>query len=225
MKPTDDFDDSVLPEAFEKARRVLERHFGLPQGFLTRLLDVEDWTYVLQLHALMESTVARIVCEALPPSLHEWARSLNLQGGRGSLTGLASELNLLSKAELRLIAAFSRLRADLAHGVEHTNVHLGDYLRARPNVLEELAQVMPVLAVTTDRGPIIDAKTLLRESPRNALYYAIMPLLDRASEASITNEYALRIEAGDILTTEDGRALVTEDAPDIAKALHRPEIS
>lgn len=221
MSAKDDFDDSRLPETFEKARRVLERYYGLPTGFLTRLLDVEDWTYVLQLHALIESTVARIVCAALPASLHEWARSLNLQAGRGSLTGLASELGLISKAERHLIATFARLRADLAHGVEHTNVDLTAYLQARPHLVGELAQVMPDLPMPSKGDRIGEAKALLLRSPRNALYYAITPLLNRISETRIVDEFGLRTEAGDILTTEDGQTLVTEEAPDITKALHR----
>jgi hypothetical protein len=129
------------PDTIEGSVRALEAELDLPSGFLERLKEEDDWSFIIKAHALIEAAVSYLLCGALgKPALAEVFSRLELSDKHRGKVAFASALDLISKPDRRFIASLSELRNALVHDVRNTGFNLSRHVAAMgPKELGEFA--------------------------------------------------------------------------------------
>ncbi len=202
-----------LASLVERGRRALEEYVGLPSGILTKIWDADDWTFVLQVHGLVEAAVDHLVASDIPEPTRAWVLTLDLQTGKGSKVQFGAHHGTLLPREVRFIRHLSVLRARYAHDIRMTSVPLTDCLQRREN--QDVFNGLLESAFVDGRSPsdVTERRKWLSERPRDTLFIAVSDILGRAFDIKSKERHALRTEDGVILTTETGAALVDGAAP------------
>ncbi|MBT2791217.1 hypothetical protein [Paraburkholderia strydomiana] len=103
-------------EAVTKAVNDLEKELALPKGFFNTLAHEDDWSFVIKLHALFESSLGYVVGHKLGDEVMEVVARLDMNGARGKVA-FARALDLVTPNEVRFLELLSRLRNRCAHGI------------------------------------------------------------------------------------------------------------
>jgi len=203
----------------------MEIHLGLPDGFILDLLKKgDDWTFILRLHALVETSLDYLIVAKLDyPSLHHWISRHNIAGRTGKKT-LALLIQAIDDNDGAMVEGLSDLRNQFAHGIRLMGVRLSEYIDRIDNgerikVLRWILKSQGQRSSTELEALALDA---WRKSPRLVLWMACSALIENAYRvrrtargSEIEEAFGLRTESGDLLTTEDGQVIVTESAPDV----------
>jgi hypothetical protein len=115
-------------ESLEDSLGRLERDCGLPSGFCLALLRESDWSFVIKLHALLESAVSQLLVNALArKELADVFASLEMSNTKTGKFAFVKALDLLPKAHLDFIRELSELRNQLAHRVTNVSFNITEY--------------------------------------------------------------------------------------------------
>lgn len=121
---TDFYAEAIEPEA-----RKLEVELGLPAGFLERLEQEDDWSFVIKTHALIEAAVTHaLVARTGLSSAQEFFSRLELSASKTGKLALVEALDLLSPEERRSVRSLSELRNVFVHDVGNVGIDLRSYL-------------------------------------------------------------------------------------------------
>ena len=100
----------------------LESKVGVKQGFFAALLDEDDWSFVIKLHALFEAACTHLLLfHFKEPDLAEVVSRLELSNKTTGKLAFLSRLELLGKEGRRLISTLSELRNNLVHDVRNAD--------------------------------------------------------------------------------------------------------
>jgi hypothetical protein len=121
--------DEFTEEQLEYVEEV-EPSLGVAKGFFRKLLNSEDdWSFVIKTHALIESTLTRLIQVTVQPQpLAEFIATLDVSGGRHSKVMLLRKCKLLENDEEKFVRGLSKIRNQLVHNVRHTNFGLKKYV-------------------------------------------------------------------------------------------------
>jgi len=114
----------------EKERQFaeLERAVGVREGFFVRLVDEDDWSFVIKLHALFEAACAHLLLfHFREPALADIVARLELSNKTTGKIAFLAALHLVGKRSRRYIAALSELRNDPVHDVRNAEFRLGEW--------------------------------------------------------------------------------------------------
>lgn len=115
-------------ESFEDSLGRLERDCDLPNGFCLTLLNESDWSFVIKLHALLETAVSQLLVNALArKELADVFASLEMSNTKTGKLAFVKALDLLPKAHLEFIRALSELRNQLAHRVKNVGFNITEH--------------------------------------------------------------------------------------------------
>jgi len=105
----------------------LESKVSVRPGFFAALLDEDDWSFVIKLHALFEAACTHLLLfHFKEPQLAEVISRLELSNKTTGKVAFLSNLELLGKEARRLIAELSELRNRLVHDVRSAGFSLVD---------------------------------------------------------------------------------------------------
>lgn len=124
----DQFTKQLLDEVGD-----LEPHVGLPQGFCLGLLKDDDWSFVIKIHALIETSLTRLLCAIVEPEpLKELIVTLDVSGGRFSKVTLLKHLNAIQGHEVKAIREISKIRNRFVHNIKYVGFDLTRYIADLP---------------------------------------------------------------------------------------------
>lgn len=116
-----------LTEFFEINQ--LEADLGLPNGFFTKLLDEDDWSFIIKLHALIEASVTHLLVKHFnEPTLETVFSFLELSNLRTGKLAFASSTGLIDTDIKRFIQKLSEMRNAFVHDVTNVNIQIKDFL-------------------------------------------------------------------------------------------------
>lgn len=111
----------------------LEADIRLSKGFFEDLLNDDDWSFVVKLHALVEASVTHLLVQELNRSeLEFYLGRIELSNQQTGKLGIAKALNLLDTDQLRFIRHLSEMRNAFVHGVENVQGTVRDFLSRQP---------------------------------------------------------------------------------------------
>jgi hypothetical protein len=130
---------------------------GLPRDFLFKLIDYDDWTFVLRLHAVLDAALEQAIVKSC--FVNKWTRlrddskiekicaGLRFEG-RVSKLSFAEAFSLCSAETQKVMKALNTLRNLFAHDLSHLNSTIEE-------VLAEKGQkgLLPVLVQVPDLEP------------------------------------------------------------------------
>jgi hypothetical protein len=119
----------------------LESKVGVKQGFFAALLDEDDWSFVIKLHALFEAACTHLLLfHFKEPDLAEVVSRLELSNKTTGKLAFLSRLELLGKEGRRLISTLSELRNNLVHDVRNAEFSLAEMVaKLDANELKQFA--------------------------------------------------------------------------------------
>jgi len=119
----------------------LESKVGVKQGFFAALLDEDDWSFVIKLHALFEAACTHLLLfHFKEPDLAEVVSRLELSNKTTGKLAFLSRLVLLGKEGRRLISTLSELRNNLVHDVRNAEFSLAEMVaKLDANELKQFA--------------------------------------------------------------------------------------
>lgn len=110
--------------------RAFEKKLGLPSGFYVKLLDEDDWSFVIKLNALFEGActhalVARLSAPEIEGSISQLEFADTARGKIKLLTSLAC----ITSEQAAVLRALAELRNSLVHNVSKITFSFDEYLK------------------------------------------------------------------------------------------------
>jgi hypothetical protein len=103
----------------------LESKLGVPQNFFRSLNDVDDWSFVIKLHALFEAACTHLLLfHFKEPELTDVFSRLELSNKTTGKIAFLGKIGLLGKENRRFISTLSELRNSLVHDVRNAEFSL-----------------------------------------------------------------------------------------------------
>jgi hypothetical protein len=110
--------------------RQSEQDLHLREGFFQMLLQEDDWSFVIKIHALIEAAVSQQLAAVLDSRLLTIFQHLELGDIRSGKIIFAEALGLLQKDTCRYIRKLSELRNSLVHDIRKTDFSFKGYFES-----------------------------------------------------------------------------------------------
>ncbi len=105
----------------------LQKKFLLPNNFFKNLLNEDDWSFIIKLHAFVEAACTSLLLFHLEePNLKKIISRLELCNKSIGKLAFLKELELLGSEFRRCIVALSEIRNQLVHNVENCSISLNE---------------------------------------------------------------------------------------------------
>lgn len=109
----------------------LEKDLGLESGFFEALLEEDDWSFVIKLHAMIEGATTYLLSEYMDDSrLSSLFAFLELSNARTGKVAFLRAMELINSDYKRYIVSLSELRNSLVHDVRNVNFRFSEMLSA-----------------------------------------------------------------------------------------------
>lgn len=107
----------------------LQKQIGLNSDFFKNLLDEDDWSFVIKLHALIEALITSLlVFHFNEKKLSGIFSRIELSNKTTGKLAFMKELDLLSDEDIKFIFSLSELRNKFVHNIENCSVTLRDWI-------------------------------------------------------------------------------------------------
>jgi len=122
---SDDFEINMDSVKIDKGILGLQSKLGLPENFFKDLLEENDWSFIIKLHALLEGACSKLlVFHFNEPKIEKIFSRLELSDISTGKLAFLKELGLLGSESLKYIVTLSQFRNKLVHNVQHYDVDL-----------------------------------------------------------------------------------------------------
>ncbi len=134
--------ENSYPTLGEEIARI-ERDLGIPEGFYDALMNEDDWSFVIKLHAFLDGSLTKLLTSHLArPELDAVFSRMELANQRTGKLAFARQLDLLSKTSIDYLLLLTELRNRYVHNIAQTGTKLSDNINTlAPSKLAMLAKV------------------------------------------------------------------------------------
>lgn len=106
-----------------------ERRLGLPKNFYTKLLQEDDWSFIVKLHALFEGACTHIITTRLhAPELADAFAQLDFANTKYGKVALVRSLGAISSEQAAILRALAELRNALVHNISNVSFSFPAYV-------------------------------------------------------------------------------------------------
>ena len=106
-----------------------ENKVGVPEGFFYDLQNENDWSFIIKLHALIESACTQLLTFHFnDDELKDIFSRLELSNKTTGKVAFLKKCNLLGEEYRRYICSLSELRNQLVHNIDNCNYSLTDMI-------------------------------------------------------------------------------------------------
>lgn len=117
-----------IDDDFSKHILMAESKLGLPKDFYNKVCQENDWNFVIQSHALLETIVTKCLEDYSDKRLIKIVHGIPLCG-EISKTSMLRDLDLLSGCERTFLKRFSEIRNVIVHDIRHLNFSIKEYFQ------------------------------------------------------------------------------------------------
>lgn len=115
----------------DKGILELQEKLNLPQDFFKNLLEEDDWSFIIKLHALIEAACSSLLLHYFEePSLKNIISRLELSNKATGKIAFLKELDLLGDTHRRFVSSLSEWRNYFVHNVQNCNSKLQEIVDA-----------------------------------------------------------------------------------------------
>jgi len=180
-----------MSDLFDEAIHEIEKEIKVPEGFFKGLLNEDDWSFIIKIHALIEAVISFLLVKSLSkPKLKNVISFLELSNTRTGKLAFIKDLNLLKKKHRRFIKCLSEIRNSLTHNVSNVGINLDGFF----NELNKQKRDEYINGICLENkddieiaGKKITYVNFVRENLKIGIWYACIDLF--------TEVYILKIEA------------------------------
>lgn len=92
----------------------------LPEAFLERIYDEDEWSFLIKTHALVETSINVAIERSIEDDrVSEFINRLSLSGGSKSKTELLKSLGIITQNEIQFVEGLSQIRNRVVHNIRH----------------------------------------------------------------------------------------------------------
>ena len=107
----------------------IELIIGTEEGFFEKIIEENDWSFIIKLHAFFESVCTQLLLfHFQQPELKDIFRRLELSNKDTGKVAFLEKLELLSKYNRRYIASLSEIRNMVVHDAINLDFKFDDYI-------------------------------------------------------------------------------------------------
>lgn len=122
---SDDFSINMESVKIDKGIIRLQSKLSLPDDFFKNLLEENDWSFIIKLHALLEGACSKLlVFHFNEPKIEKVISRLELSDTTTGKLAFLKELGLLGSEGLKYIITLSMFRNKLVHNIQNYDVDL-----------------------------------------------------------------------------------------------------
>jgi hypothetical protein len=165
----------------EKLELWLKESVGLPRKLLVSLDKDDDWTFVVKMHAILESALNHLLLSQFDnPALAQIVSTLDISNDRTGKIAFIKAFDLLHTSARSFIRRFSELRNLAVHEVKNASLNLVEYFQS----LESERQKSWKIALTSWMifEPSQEVRDLALRIPREAIFNCCMMIILRCYE-------------------------------------------
>lgn len=171
---SDDGDENGWGVVEQNVQKLMEA-IGLPPGFVGSIYEERDWSFVIQLHALIEAAVVHALASKLGGELEELFVRMSMTGRPGRLE-FATALGLLQQDSVKYIRILGRMRNACAHGIKNAvDFSVKEWLLKQNDraqiVLDLCSGPEGEAATITMEGKATTRGNYLRENPKLVMHW------------------------------------------------------
>lgn len=167
--------------AFSQECARFAESLGVPATLVLTLLDEDDWSFLIKLHALIETALTGALVDhfGAPPALAEQF-AISAVGGAGGKIKLAYEAELINKPMKDFLDRFAELRNQLVHSIDGIKFSLAGYVQSLSD--EKRKQLVAALAFDGDEQ---HRRELLGMGPHVAFMHAAMAVMEKLAGGGV----------------------------------------
>lgn len=106
-----------------------ESRLGLPKGFYSKLLQEDDWSFVVKLNALFEGACTHVITTRLhAPELADAFAQLDFANTKYGKVALLRSLGAISSEQATILRALAELRNALVHNISNVSFSFPSYV-------------------------------------------------------------------------------------------------
>lgn len=106
-----------------------EKILALPERFYYSLLQEDDWSFVIKLHALIEAAATQAICTAINcPELIDNIATLDIGNAQHGKIKLMTTLKVITAEQAGVLRQLTELRNHLVHRIQNVGFSFGTYL-------------------------------------------------------------------------------------------------
>lgn len=213
-------DDEGLYDNAVAFFEVLADDIGLPPEFFTSLKEDSDWTFIIKIHALLETGLNNmLVAHFKTPALQKVFSRLDTSNSQQGKIAFIKAADLLNENARQFIKELSEIRNLLLHHVKNFGFSITDHAarmdgRQRTNWLNALSFGLPE-RLTID-GAEWSAGEVAHANPRYAMWCSLFAIM----EMCVERHYHLELNS--ILTTPQRSRMMVFAAQHYSLQLHSP---
>lgn len=107
-----------------------ESRLNLPSGFYSKLLEEDDWSFVIKISALFEAACTHILAVRLrAPEIETALAHLEQGNTRYGKIVLLKKLNAITSEQSSILSALAKLRNELAHNIANVGFTFTSYTK------------------------------------------------------------------------------------------------
>lgn len=109
--------------------KKFEEELSLPKNFFNKLIDEDDWTFIIKLSALLEAVTTNILIEKIDyRNLEESISFMDYANPRTGRIKFLKDMNVLSKEHYKVLEKFALLRNQVVHKIENVDFSFDKYI-------------------------------------------------------------------------------------------------
>ncbi|PCM43485.1 hypothetical protein [Marinobacter sp. ANT_B65] len=168
-------------ESIEQAVTLLEEDLKIEPGFLIKLNDEDDWSFVIKSHAFLEAALSHLISEALSEAaLHDVFANIETSNNKSGKLAFIKALDLLDDEARRFIRALSELRNSLVHDIGQVGFSFEDYVASLEK--QQKANFVRSFGYFANGenfelgGQSVSTKEFMLKSPKRGTWFSVMAL-------------------------------------------------
>ncbi len=163
----------MISNDFETNKAILELQgkLNLKKDFFKKLLEEDDWSFIIKLHALIEAACTHLLLHRFnEPSLKKIISRLELSNKTFGKIAFIKELYILGDNSRRYISSLSELRNNFVHNVQNCNASLIEIVeKMDKNQFKKFALDFSTLESTESKD--IDMNILINNAKKNPKFH------------------------------------------------------
>jgi hypothetical protein len=165
----------------EESVALLEFDLNIERGFLTRLADEGDWSFVVKCHAFLEAALSHLLADVLSePALQGVFANTETSNNKSGKLAFLKHLDLLNDDARRFIRSFSELRNGLVHDVSQVGFSFATHIESlnrqqRQSFVKSFGYFANGPTFGRD-GKSISTHDFLIQHPKQGIWYSVMAL-------------------------------------------------
>lgn len=166
---------------------LLEKDLGLEPNFLGKLVQEDDWSFVIKTHALVEAALSHLLAMAArDPRLIKVFQRLDTSDETTGKLAFVKAMKLLDEPQRKFVRQLSKLRNQLIHDVSNTGFKFDGFLaKMDTQQRKEFRQAFSWQVRPRPDAPKDDWNENVFKSPQLAIWLNLVILLSHAYEKKV----------------------------------------